>query len=72
MAINELGIRGNLRLAQAEGRRFPGLLVQGDTLALLARDLREEAPDSYVLRTVQDWVAAYEEMMADANLELPY
>jgi hypothetical protein len=70
--IESLGERGNLRLARHESRRFPGLLVQGDTLSILLADLEEEAPGSYALGTVRDWVAAYEEMMAERGLDLPY
>jgi len=70
--IRALGSRGNLQLAQADGRRFPGLLVQGDTLASLLEDLEEDAPESVALVTVRDWVLAYEEMMAAHGLGLPY
>ena len=70
--IRSLGARGNLRLAQAEERRFPGLLVQGDTLASLVEELEDEAPDSFALATVREWLSAYEEMMAENGLDLPY
>jgi hypothetical protein len=70
--IESLGERGNLRLAKAEERRFPGLLVQGDTPFILLGDLEDEAPDSFAASTVRDWVAAYEEMMAERGLGLPY
>lgn len=70
--IRALGARGNLQLAQADERRFPGLLVQGDTLASLLEELEEEAPDSFSLATVRGWVSAYEEMMAECGLDLPY
>jgi hypothetical protein len=72
MGLRFLGRRGNLQLAQDESRRFPGLLVQGDTLASLIEDLEEEAPNSYALQTARSWLAAYEEMMLEAGLELPY
>jgi len=67
-----LGARGNAGLAQLEGRRFPGFVVQGDTLAGLLNDLEEEAPESRALETVRDWLAVYEEMMAERGLDLPY
>ena len=70
--VRVLGVRGNLQLVHAEVRRFPGLLVQGDTLATLLADLEEEPPNSFALATVRDWVAAYEEMMAEHGLDLPY
>lgn len=70
--IRALGARGNFQLAHADERRFPGLLVQGDTLASLVDLVEEEAPDSLALETVKDWRAAYEEMMAEHGLDLPY
>jgi hypothetical protein len=70
--IRALGARGNVQLAQAEERRFPGLLVQGDTLAALLDDLEDEAPDSHASATVREWLTAYEEMMAEHGLDLPY
>ena len=70
--IRELGSRGNLRLAQDDQRRFPGLLVPGDALATLVESLEEEAPDSHALATAKDWLSAYEEMMTVRGLPLPY
>lgn len=70
--IRALGTRGNLRLAQADGRRYPGLLVQGDTLLSLVEELEDEAPDSFALVTVRQWLSAYEEMMAENGIRLPY
>lgn len=70
--IRALGARGNLQLAHADERRFPALLVQGDSLASLVELLEEEAPDSLALGTVREWLAAYEEMMAERELDLPY
>ncbi|GAA0332343.1 conserved protein of unknown function [Micropruina glycogenica] len=46
--------------ARAGGRRFPGLLIQGDTLACFA------------LKTARSWLADYEAMMREVGLELPY
>jgi hypothetical protein len=70
--IRALGARGNVQLAQAEERRFPGLLVQGDSLAALLEDLEDEAPNSHASETVRSWLSAYEEMMAERGLDLPY
>lgn len=70
--IRALSARGNLQLAHAEGRRFPGLLVQGDTLAALLEDLEAEAPNSHASETVRGWLSTYEEMMAQHGLDLPY
>lgn len=53
---------GNVQLVQQPGRRFPGLLVQGDTLAS-----HVDGPRS--ARLLRD----YEEMMSSAGLDrLPY
>jgi len=35
------GLEGNFALTQVEGRRFPGLLIQGDTLQSLQVSIRE-------------------------------
>lgn len=67
-----LGVCGNTQLIQGDGRRFPGLLVQGDSLSCLLDDLEEELPRGHATRTVRELVAAYELMMADAGRELPY
>lgn len=72
MTIRSLGVRGNLQVVHDEMRRFPALMVQGDTLLCLIEALEKEAPDSYALRTAQSWLAAYEEVMHERGLELPY
>ena len=72
MIVRWLAGRGNVQLAQVEGRRFPGLLVQGDTLSTLIADLEEEAPESFAHVKAQGWLRAYEEMMTEQGLDLPY
>ena len=72
MGLKQLGRRGNLQLAKDEDRAFPGLLVQGDSVFVLLQDLDEVAPQSVAAITVRDWIAAYEEMMIEAGLSLPY
>lgn len=72
MAIEAIDRRGNLTLVRDEERRFPGLLIQGDTLSTLLADLEEELPDGYATQTVQEWLHAYEDMMSAAGLRLPY
>lgn len=67
-----LSARGNLYLAKVAERRFPGLLVQGDTLRTLLDDLEEDAPDAPATATIRDWVRAYEEMMGEQGLPVPY
>ena len=72
MGINSLGRKGNVQLAKDADRQFPGLLIQGDSLASLLEDLEEEAPDTFAAQTVRDWLSADEEMMAAEELKLPY
>lgn len=72
MEIEALGRAGNVQLARDVERKFPGLLIQGDTLRILLSDLEEEAPESFALETVRDWIATYEELMAQRGLRLPY
>ena len=72
MALEEFGRAGGLVVAQHAGRRFPGVLIQGDTLFTLYEDLAEEAPNSYALDRVGDWLAGYEGAMDELGLDLPY
>jgi hypothetical protein len=72
MAIEELANAGNVHLAQVEGRKFPGLLIQGDSLYSLLEDLEEEAPDSVAAEKVLEWLQTYEELMSRADRPLPY
>lgn len=72
MALEPIDRRGNLQLVKDDERRFPGLLIAGDTLSTLLGDLEEELPDGYATRTVREWLRAYEEMMGAAELKLPY
>lgn len=72
MALKLLGVSGNVRLVWDDERRFPGLLIQGDTLSTLLTDLEEELPDGYATQTVLDWLSAYEELMVAAGIDLPY
>lgn len=72
MAIKDLGPAGELILAQHRGRRFPGLLIQGDTLLSLLEDLREEAPHSVATERVSDWLADYEAALDSLGHPLPY
>lgn len=64
--------RGNLALVHILGRRFPALAIQGDTFSTLLNDLEEELPEGYATRTVRNWLAAYEDMMAATGRSLPY
>ena len=44
--VEGLGRGANVVLARDLSRRFPELLIQGDSLSILLSDLDEEAPDS--------------------------
>ncbi|WP_433591166.1 DUF6959 family protein [Nocardia sp. CA-145437] len=80
-----LGVQGNYSLVRWEGRKFPGLSIQGDSLHIL-REVLEEAESEltcgsledalFALREALDTVIAmdlsYQEMMGQRNLPLPY
>ncbi|MEU4598508.1 hypothetical protein [Nocardia sp. NPDC023988] len=80
-----LGTQGNYSLIRSAGRRFPGLLIQGDTLSVLVSDLREvgellETGDIEEARSAANELltefsamqASYEVMMKEAGIKLPY
>ena len=71
-AIKYIGGEGNYLVAQTEGRQFPGVLVQGDTLSILLAQLEEENPDGWGTETVREWLEYYERIMSEAGLKLPY
>jgi hypothetical protein len=77
--------RGNHALVQLDGRKYPGLLVQGDSLKQVEAavddliELRRQGEDGEfdeALREVAEVIKAltdsYESMMREANLGLPY
>ncbi|WP_280219543.1 DUF6959 family protein [Nocardia neocaledoniensis] len=80
-----LGTQGDYSLIKWEGRRFPGLLIRGDTLSILVSDLRE-VRDLLNARDVDEALLAtddllnrmtiiqkaYEVMMSSAGVKLPY
>ena len=70
--IERLGSANGVVVVRDTGRRFPGLLVQGDTMLALLQDLQEEAPGSVACRTVREWLAAYEGVLDSLGLALPY
>ncbi|MEU3752387.1 hypothetical protein AB0H17_06385 [Streptomyces olivoreticuli] len=76
---------GNCALVHRTSRRFPGLLIQGDTLHSLGRvaaallgelesgdteDARYSAME--LKEAFDDFTSAYERMMTEARLPLPY
>lgn len=72
MAIVAISRHGNLVLAHDSERAFPGLLIQGDTIAALLEDLEDELPTGYATRVARRWLETYEAAMATAGLRLPY
>lgn len=79
------GRRGNYALAQLDGRKYPGLLVQGDSLKqveVLVDELMElrqqgeagefEEALLEVAEVIKELVGSYESMMSEAQLGLPY
>ncbi|MEV6219040.1 MafI family immunity protein [Nocardia sp. NPDC051833] len=84
-SIEAMATRGDYALLRWFGRKFPGLLVQGDTLSVLNETLAElkdllntgdieEA--TFVLgeltRTMHGLQTSYEDMMKSAKIALPY
>lgn len=77
---------GNWAVVHLPGRRFPGLHLQGDTLAAMrtqladaARVLRGDPADAHALDEVDDVVeemsallAYYEQVLAERGSERPY
>jgi hypothetical protein len=70
--IEQLGSSAGVVIARAAGRRFPGVLIQGDTLFSLLGSLEEEAPASQACQRLREWLTAYETFMASHDLALPY
>ena len=70
--VERIGASGGVVVIRDVGRRFPGLLVQGDTMLSLLHDLEEAAPNSAAADTVRHWLAGYERVMATADRALPY
>ncbi|MFB8008803.1 DUF6959 family protein [Nocardia sp. NPDC056000] len=77
--------QGDYSLVKWEGRKFPGLLIQGDTLTTVLDDLSEARSELDVgnvddgrfalgeaLRKVEQMLSSYEEMMLLAGVKLPY
>lgn len=80
-----LDTQGDYSLIKWEGRRFPGLLIQGDTLSILVSDIREvrdllnehdvdEAlfATNELLTRMTRIQQAYEVMISSAGVKLPY
>ena len=70
--LQEIANRGDIRLVRDSTRKFPGLLMQGDTLKSLLEIIEEDCPRSLAHETLVEWVGLYESMMGEAGLMLPY
>lgn len=77
--------RGNNAVVRLQPRRFPGVLVQGDTLAAFRADLAavqkaladgdlDEARDSlaFVLQDVDGWLERYTRALEEHGLPLHF
>ncbi|KUN42090.1 DUF6959 family protein [Streptomyces longwoodensis] len=80
-----LAVLGNYSVVQVEGRRYPALAVQGDTLKVLQEAVEGLAAEldagdvedaKFSLAEIQEQIAsmlsAYEAVSRDAGLGLPY
>ena len=76
---------GNNAVVRLPGRRFPGVLVQGDTLSQLRADLAEvqkalsdgdtnEARDSlaFALRDLDGWLERYIRALEEHGMPVPF
>jgi hypothetical protein len=83
--VEVVGEAVNAAVVRLHGRRFPGIVIQGDSLGNLcaiaerlvvalsdgrAEDARDEA--SEVRELLSGYRSAYEDAMRQAGLELPY
>lgn len=83
-SVSLKGAMGNYYLAHVEGRQFPGLLIQGDSLkeieglvvSLVDSDGSDVEEHKFlmqeVLETIKGLTESYELMMNKAGLKLPY
>ncbi len=79
-----LAVTGNMAVVRVVGRRYPGLLMQGDTLSTLVEqsraicsmiatgdsDLADEAAD--LREQLEEALREYERVLAANGIELPY
>ena len=80
-----LEVGGNGAVVQLPERKFPGLVVQGDSLAILASNVEElresiakkdssevEASLAMLERSLNERVEFYESVLAKHQIQLPY
>ena len=76
--LDVLSSASNAAVVRAPGRRYPGVVVQGDTLANLAGLAAEAASEcesesgSELSGLLDGLLRHYERVMAENGLELPY
>jgi len=71
---------GNVAVVQLAGRRFPGLLIQGDTFSTLLASVREarvpgadvDAELSDLDERMTELIEFYENTLAQHGIERPY
>lgn len=83
--LQVLHAESNFVVARHPGRRFPGVLIQGDTLSIRRSEVadaldflrmgnlagaREELED--LLATFDRWLTSYEHVLASNGYEIPY
>jgi hypothetical protein len=74
-----LAREGNVAVIQMPGRRFPGLFIQGDTLATI-RQLFDSVPDASELPgevlevrdRINELMSYYESVLQARGIRLPY
>ena len=72
MSIERIGSEGGVIVLKLAERRFPGILIQGDTLLSLLQDLEEEAPGAVATETVRGWLRGYESVLDGRGMQTPY
>lgn len=74
-----LAREGNIAVIQMPGRRFPGLFIQGDSLANIRQlfaDLADsdELPDQMLeaRHRIDEFMSFYEAVLHERGIQLPY
>ncbi|MGW4676865.1 DUF6959 family protein [Micromonospora taraxaci] len=74
-----LAREGNVAVVQLPGRRFPGVLIQGDTLAAMRQTIEGSSTTSELPREIlevrnqiDDLLSYYESVLEARGIRLPY
>lgn len=80
--MDYFGVDGNVAVVRLPGRKFPGVLVQGDTMKMLESFLDEARTDSdpdgarealdEATALVRSFLTVFETALRDAGHRLPY